>query len=298
MTGELTPLLLTLLLASGVLCLLTGLFFQLDARGTIAGAAHKTQLRRAPMGGHRLSALLLEARSDTARQAMQKTLMQAGFDHPNAPLFLAISRFLAAILLAALGAAVLMLEIAGLRVSGQSQASIILVLAVIGYVLPGIAVRKAAEQYVDRIAKALPDALDLMLVCVEAGQSLDQALVRVSRSLYQIHPELAERFSVTAEAIKAGEDRKEAFDKMASLTDNADLKAFASVVLQSVNLGTPVSEVFRVYAADQRDRRVRRVEEKANLLPTKLTLGTMLLTVPPLLLLLLTPALYSILQSF
>lgn len=298
MSDDLTPILLSVLLAAGILCLMFGLFLHVEPRLAAGRGGLKAQLRRSQSEGKWLFGRLLESGSESSREAIRKTLIQAGFDHPSAPLFLSVSRILSSIILAALSASVLMQEVIPVDVSPRSQKMIFVLMAIIGYVLPGLAVKKAAEQYVDRIAKALPDALDLMLVCVEAGQSLDQALVRVSRSLYGIHPELAERFSATAEAIKAGEDRRGAFDKMAYMTDNADLKAFAAVVLQSAGMGTPVSEVFRVYSADQRDRRIRKIEEKANILPTKLTLGTMMLTVPPLLLLLLTPAVYSILQSF
>jgi len=114
----------------------------------------------------------------------------------------------------------------------------------------------------------------------------------------RIHPELAERFAATSEALKAGEDRADAFARLAYVTDNLDLQSFAAVVLQASSMGTPISDTFRIYAEEQRERRFSRIEEKANMLPTKMTLGTMVFTVPSLLLLLLTPAVYSILQSF
>ncbi|WP_163849797.1 type II secretion system F family protein [Pseudooceanicola aestuarii] len=295
------PALLSLTTAIGMACLMVGLWLAL--RRILAGpvVARQAGLRHATPGPSRWRDLvggLMQSRSEEARAAQRKMLMQAGLDGPNALFYLALAKLVLALLLALICAVVMTLDWVQLRLSPTRQGVVILLVAVIGFILPSILVRNAADRYIDRIARALPDALDLMLVCVEAGQSLDQALVRVARAMHGIHPDLAERFAATAEALKAGEDRRAAFDRLAWSTDNADLKSFAAVVLQASAMGTPVAETFRVYSADQRDRRYRRVEEQANMLPTKMTLGTMVLTVPPLLLLLLTPAMYRILNSF
>lgn len=84
---------------------------------------------------------------------------------------------------------------------------------------------------------------------------------------------------------------------LAQVTDNSDLRQYATLVLQSSTLGTPMAHTLRVFSADLRDRRIRRVEERANVLPTKMTLGTMMFTVPPLLVLLMTPAIYRLITA-
>lgn len=242
---------------------------------------------------------LLSGNGDSAKQEhRRKRLFQAGFSGPGVLYQYSFVKLLSGLTAAIIAVCMLI----GLSILSNFPTDRWLLFCafgfLMGYTLPSLLVRRLAQRYVDRIARDLPDALDLMLVCVEAGQSLDQSLTRVARSMKRIHPELAERFAATSEALKAGEDRADAFARLAYVTDNLDLQSFAAVVLQASSMGTPISDTFRIYAEEQRERRFSRIEEKANMLPTKMTLGTMVFTVPSLLLLLLTPAVYSILQSF
>lgn len=235
---------------------------------------------------------------DAKQERRRKKLFQAGFSGPSVHYYFSFIKLLSGLTIAIIS----FTGLTALTIVSNFHADRWLLLCalgfLVGYSLPGAMVETWAKRYVDRIARDLPDALDLMLVCVEAGQSLDQSLIRVARSMKRIHPELAERFEATSEALKAGEDRADAFARLAYVTDNQDLQSFATVVLQASSMGTPMADTFRIYAEEQRERRFSRIEEKANMLPTKMTLGTMVFTVPSLLLLLLTPAIYSIMQSF
>lgn len=295
-------LLLAGLLSAGLVCMLIVGGLALVRRADeedVSGQGKR--LRRVERGRTRLTTLAaryLEAHDEQSFETLRKKLFQAGFSGPSAVYYFTLSK---------LGGGVVAAAIAVAALSGLSyfqnvtwaQWLLFPSLAfLLGYSVPGVLVETWAEQYKKRIAKGLPDALDLMLVCVEAGQSLDLSLVRVAKSMRNIHPELAERFAATAEALKAGDDRTSAFERLAYETDNADITAFARLVLQSSAMGTPVAETFRIFSADQRKRRMARIEEKANVLPTKMTLGTMLFTVPPFLLLMMTPPIYSILNSF
>ncbi|MEL6601582.1 MAG: type II secretion system F family protein, partial [Pseudomonadota bacterium] len=143
-----------------------------------------------------------------------------------------------------------------------------------------------------------PDALDMMLVCVEAGQSMEQAIIRVSKELEAGYPALAEEFEIVAHEMKAGKDRIVVLKDMAERAGVADVASFVTVMIQSTAFGTSISQALRVYAAEMRDKRLMRAEEKANVLPTKLTLGTMFFTVPPLILILVGPSLIQILRAF
>jgi len=105
-----------------------------------------------------------------------------------------------------------------------------------------------------------------MLVCVEAGQSLDQSIVRVGKDKIAVLNDMSERCGVQ------------------------DVASFVTVLIQSTSFGTSIAEALRVYAGEMRDKRVMRAEEKANKLPTKMTLATMMLTVPPLLIILVGPS--------
>ncbi len=164
----------------------------------------------------------------------------------------------------------------------------------VGYLLPVKLLQQRVRAYRVRIDRAVPDALDLMQICVDAGQSLDQAFLRIARELAPVHPELASHFAWSSEAIAAGLERQEALLKIAQETGNEDLRLLAMTVVQAAKLGTPISRTLRVFGDDLRDRHVRKIEERTSVLPTKMTLGTMFFTVPPLLILLLTPAIVRI----
>lgn len=171
---------------------------------------------------------------------------------------------------------------------------IIMIPAVIGYYLPIYWVERRLQQRQEDVTNAFPDALDLMLVCVEAGQSLDQAILRVAVEIRKSYPTLAEEFEIVANEMRAGKDRVTVLRDMAERCGVSDISAFVTVLVQSAKFGTSIAEALRVYASEMRDKRVMRAEEKANVLPTKLTVGTMMFTVPPLLIILVGPSIYDI----
>ncbi len=146
----------------------------------------------------------------------------------------------------------------------------------------------------EAIINAFPDSLDMMLVCVEAGQSLDQSIVRVAGELRSGFPDLAEEYEMVSHELKAGKDKTQVLRDLGERCGVADINSFVTVLIQSQQFGTSIAEALRVYASEMRDKRVMRAEEKANTLPTKMTLATMMLTVPPLLLILIGPSIYEI----
>lgn len=163
----------------------------------------------------------------------------------------------------------------------------------IGYYIPRYWVNKRVKQRQTEIIQGFPDALDLMLVCVEAGQSLDQSIIRVGKESRAGYPALADEFDMVAQEVKAGKERVAVLKDMAERVGVPDVASFVTTIIQSATFGTSVADALRVYSADMRDKRIMRAEEKANMLPTKLTLGTMLFTVPPLLVILIGPSVYG-----
>jgi tight adherence protein C len=133
-----------------------------------------------------------------------------------------------------------------------------------------------------------------MLVCVEAGQSLDQAIIKVAKEIESSYPALAEEFQIVAYEMKAGKDKTRVLRDMGERVGVQDINSFVTTLIQSATFGTSIAEALRVYAEEMRDKRVMRAEEKANKLPTKLTLGTMMFCVPPLLIILIGPSVYGI----
>ena len=171
------------------------------------------------------------------------------------------------------------------------------VLALAGYFLPTYWVRRRIATRKEDITNAFPDAMDMMLVCVEGGQSLDQAMARVGEEMEASSGPLAEEFALVSHEFRAGKDRISVLRDFASRCAVSDISSFVTVLIQSSTFGTSIAQALRVYAAEMRDKRLMRAEEKANMLPTKLTLGTMMFTVPPLILILVGPSFIMILRS-
>ncbi|WP_147108499.1 type II secretion system F family protein [Tateyamaria sp. syn59] len=166
----------------------------------------------------------------------------------------------------------------------------------VGYYLPQYWVTKRVGKRQEEITQGFPDSLDMLLVCVEAGQSLDQAINRVAVELQASYPALAHEFSVVSYEMKAGKDKVTVLNDMGERCGVQDVSSFVTVLIQSSSFGTSIAEALRVYAGEMRDKRVMRAEEAANKLPTKMTLATMMLTVPPLLLILVGPSAHGITQ--
>ncbi|MBV1864342.1 MAG: type II secretion system F family protein [Rhodobacteraceae bacterium] len=163
-----------------------------------------------------------------------------------------------------------------------------------GYYGPSYWVDKRREKRQGEILDGFPDALDLMLVCIEAGQSLDQAIQRVAKEIAPSAPALSEEFTMVSNEMRAGKERAVVLKDMSERCDIQDISAFATVMIQSAAFGTSLGDALRVYASEMRDKRVTRAEEKANTLPTKMTLCTMMFTVPPLLIIMVGPSVFSI----
>lgn len=163
-----------------------------------------------------------------------------------------------------------------------------------GYYGPSYWVDKRREKRQGAILDGFPDALDLMLVCIEAGQSLDQAIQRVAKEIAPSAPALSEEFTMVSNEMRAGKERAVVLKDMSERCDIQDISAFSTVMIQSATFGTSLGDALRVYASEMRDKRVTRAEEKANTLPTKMTLCTMMFTVPPLLIIMVGPSVFSI----
>ncbi|MFK7945523.1 MAG: type II secretion system F family protein [Paracoccaceae bacterium] len=171
------------------------------------------------------------------------------------------------------------------------------ILGLFGYFLPVYWVKRQIEQRREDIQNTFPDAMDMMLVCIEGGQSLDQAMARVGQEMKQSSSPLAEELEIVTYEFRAGKDRSTVLRDFAERCAVNDISSFVTVLIQSSQFGTSVSQALRVYASEMRDKRLMRAEEKANVLPTKLTLGTMMFTVPPLILILVGPSFIQIIRS-
>lgn len=166
-----------------------------------------------------------------------------------------------------------------------------------GLYLPTIWVSLRTHRRQSEMRDAFPDALDMLLVCVEAGQGLDAALNRVAEEIGAAHPHLAEEFLIVGLQLRAGKGRNEVLRDMAHRVAVDEISAFVTVLIQSDRFGTSIGDALRVYAADMRAKRMVRAEEKANKLPVKLALGTIVCTVPPVMLILAGPSLIMAIRT-
>jgi tight adherence protein C len=236
----------------------------------------------------------LEPQDAEEYSAVSLKLLQAGYRTKNAVRMYHFAQF-------ALGLSGLVIGAAGiiyLKATGDpsTQKLVITALlpALIGYMAPKYWVTKRLQERQEEIVNGFPDSLDMMLVCVEAGQSLDQSIIRVSREVRAGYPALADEYELVSHEMKAGKDRVTVLRDMSERCGVPDVSSFVTVLIQSASFGTSIAEALRVYAGEMRDKRVMRAEEKANTLPTKMTLATMMLTVPPLLIILIGPSVYEI----
>lgn len=239
----------------------------------------------------------LEPQDQEEYSAVELKLVQAGYRSKNAVRMYHFAQF-------ALGAFMLICGVAYAIYASStgdpdSTTTIVSILlpGLIGYLAPKQWVNKRHQRREEEITNGFPDSLDMLLVCVEAGQSLDQSIVRVSHELRAGFPALAEEFEIVSHEMKAGKDKNAVLRDMSERAGVADVSSFVTVLIQSQKFGTSIADALRVYADEMRDKRVMRAEEKANTLPTKMTLATMLLTVPPLLIILIGPSVFGIYQT-
>ncbi|MDP3195056.1 type II secretion system F family protein [Tabrizicola sp.] len=238
-------------------------------------------------------AQFLEPQKKEELSAAKLNMLRAGYTGKNAVRMFHAVQFLLAILFLIGGLIVALIKSMSQEMSGMDLMLHSLLPCAIGYYIPRYWVNKRVEKRKTEIIQGFPDALDLMLVCVEAGQSLDQSIIRVGRESRAGYPALADEFDLVAQEVKAGKERISVLKDMAERVGVPDVASFVTTIIQSATFGTSIADALRVYSADMRDKRIMRAEEKANMLPTKLTLGTMLFTVPPLLVILIGPSVYG-----
>ncbi|MFC3068840.1 type II secretion system F family protein [Phenylobacterium soli] len=162
--------------------------------------------------------------------------------------------------------------------------------ALAGSYLPTVLLRNGVERRQKKIQKGLPDALDLFVICAEAGLTLDAAVTRVAREMGAAAPELADELGLTAIELGFLPDRREALQNLARRVGTSDVAGLVGTLVQTEKYGTPLAQALRVLAAEFRDTRMMRAEEKAARLPATLTVPMIVFVLPPLFVVLIGPA--------
>ena len=232
---------------------------------------------------------------DSQDEALRRKLAAAGFTaHYAARLFTLLRLTLViALPIAALG----LLWLAGATPGLFKLWIIFLIAAAIGLYLPNIFVRAKSDRRQREIINAFPDALDLMLVCVEAGLALESAFDRVGKEMTLTHPLLAEQLGTVVLELRAGRSREDALRRLADRTGTDEIRAFATLLIQSTSLGTSIAQTLRVYASEMRERRRMRAEEKAHRLPVLLSIPLVSCMLPVMIGVLMLPAVIRVIRT-
>jgi tight adherence protein C len=167
-----------------------------------------------------------------------------------------------------------------------------------GWMIPIGMLARLIRQRQERIRRSVPDALDLMVVCVEAGVSLDAALLRVSREIRMAHTDLAHELAVVNRKTNAGIPRENALRSLWQRTGVEELRTLVSSMIQSEKWGTSIATVLRVAAETLRRKRRQTAEKKAKQAPLKMTFPLVLFILPALFIVIMGPALVQIVNEF
>jgi tight adherence protein C len=161
--------------------------------------------------------------------------------------------------------------------------------AILGWRSPDVILSRLAARRRDRLETGIPDTLDLLVICAEAGLSLDHAIDQVGRVLRSSNPEVAEEFAATAAEMRISAVRDQAFDNLAQRTGIASLQAIVSALNQSIRFGTPLAVALRAVAGDMRTERLARFEQRAARLPVLLSMPLIMFILPSLMIVIGTP---------
>jgi len=160
----------------------------------------------------------------------------------------------------------------------------------IGWMLPGVVIKNKSQKREDVLRRAMPDALDLMVICAEAGLSLDSSFDRVGREIGPTCPELAEEMGLTGVELNFLPDRHKALHGLAERVPLPSVLALVNTLIQTERYGTPLAQALRVLSGEMREDRMMRAEEKAARLPAILTVPMIIFILPPLFVVLIGPA--------
>jgi tight adherence protein C len=296
-----SPLLIALLVVGGLAVIVAGaaLVSVLQRRDVLLRASEEpafdgaSVVLRPEKKEGRFKAQLEEwAKNREESVELQHKLVQAGFESASAPATFFLLR----------GVTLVAFPMLALLVIPRTQFLLFvssMVLAVfVGLIAPMAGLDRMVQLRQERIRRSVPDALDLLVVCVEAGTSLDAAILRVAKELRLVHPDLAHELAVVNRLTNAGMPREEALRGLWQRTGVLDVRALVSSMIQSEKWGTSIATVLRVSAETLRRKRRQYAEKKAKMALLKMTFPLLFFILPALFTVILGPAVVQIIQEF
>jgi len=231
---------------------------------------------------------LAKPKDETELSHLKKTFLRAGIRNEKASMTFFGAKVFLGILFPALFSMVKM-TILG-PIPSIFSLLILFVLAVFGFYLPGIWLRMRVTRRKEQMTEGLPEALDMMVVCVEAGMGLDAAINRVGEEIALSNKVVGEEFRLLSLELKVGKQRKDALRSLAMRTDLEDVNSLVTLLVQTEKFGTSIGQSLRVHSDSMRVKRQQRAEEIAAKLPVKLLFPLIVFIFPALFVVILGPA--------
>ena len=231
---------------------------------------------------------------DSQIEDIQQKLAHAGYRNKELAVYVIGLRAVLPIVLGVLGFTFIFLLDMFPEWGPMKRNGAMVALVGLGYKGPELFLKNKTTKRTDAIRKGLPDALDLLVICAEAGLTIDAAFNRVAKELGRAYPELGDEFALTAIELSFLNERKKAFDNLAYRVDLEDVKGVVTTMVQTERYGTPLAAALRVLSGEFRNERMMRAEEKAARLPAIMTVPLILFILPVLFIVILGPAACSI----
>jgi tight adherence protein C len=268
--------------------------------GIVASTNKRRKLTNKNQAADRVRGILSNFKmlQDDQIKKTQMRLLQAGIRAKDLAYFIILARFLLPVVIGT--GVVLALYVFDLRPEwGAFKRYAATAIAFVGaYKSPDIWLSNKVKKRSDAIRKGLPDALDLLVICAEAGLTVDAAFGRVAKELGKAYPELGDEFGLTAIELGFLNERRQAFENFATRVDLDAVRGVVTTMIQTEKYGTPLASALRVLSAEFRNERMMRAEEKAARLPAIMTVPLILFILPTLFIVILGPAACSISDSF
>lgn len=233
---------------------------------------------------------------DSKSNLLAEKLALAGYHQPYAVRAFVLIRTVGTIALPTL--AYLFILVTGVALTPMKTYMVLVAAAAAGLYIPNVIVSGRADRRKTAILNGFPDALDLMLVCVEAGLGIDACFARVGEEIVELHPELSELFAGVSLELRAGRARAEALKNMAKKSGVPEIQSFCTLIIQSDRLGSSIGQALKVYAGEMREARRMRAEEKAHRLPVLLSVPLVLFLLPVMVGVLMLPAAIAMRDTF
>ncbi|MGF1549550.1 MAG: type II secretion system F family protein [Sphingomonadaceae bacterium] len=269
---------------------------QLKAGIIVEKGKRRKSISKRSEKGDRMESLLASLKMLQTEQVekTQNRLLQAGIRDKDSAYVLILARLLLPLVIGG-GMVVYVYVLNGFPEWGALKRYGLVALTLIGtYKAPDLWLKNRITKRSAAIRKGLPDALDLLVICAEAGLTIDAAFARVSRELGKAYPELGDEFALTAIELGFLQDRRMAFENLAKRIDLEAVRGVVTTMIQTEKYGTPLASALRVLSAEFRNERMMRAEEKAARLPAIMTVPLILFILPVLFIVILGPAACSI----